>query len=336
MLDLTVPGMVEEEDAHASLREAARDEVVVLAEHLEAQLEREPRLVRGRTLRVVPPARMVGPELADRLEVHGLPVIEQAFLPQPRLRDHPPPLGARGDEVQLVPGRDELLEDGGAVLVDLELAEELTVVQLHPEAIALLGRDALETRNELVVRRVLLHPRQQVPSDLLLVRQHDAELLGELPQVGHGADRHHVVEVDADPHGESLCGGIVAQSPTSSRALNVQCAATLAPSERARSRSAASATPPTKTMTSAPATAGTNHGEGGASVVSPTVTTATAACQSANVTAEPTTAARVPVRRRRPNSVPRNASSSGKTTPSGRKTAMCAASWDTETRDSGS
>src|SRR5438309_2204550 len=155
MLDLAVPGMVEQEDAHARLREAARDEVVVLAERVEAQLEREPSLVRGRALRVVPPARLVRPELAERLQVYGLRVIEQSLLPQPRLRDHPPTLGTRGDEVELVAGRDELLEHRGAILVHLELAEELAVVELHAEAVALLGRHALEAGDKLVVGRVL-------------------------------------------------------------------------------------------------------------------------------------------------------------------------------------
>src|SRR5437773_3055720 len=133
MLDLAVPRMVEQEDAHSRLRQGARDEIVVLAEDVEAQLEREPRLVGGRALRVVPPTRLVRPELAERLQVHGLRVIEEALLTQPRLGDHPPAFGARGDEVELVPGGDELLEDRGAVFVHLELPEELAAVQLNAE-----------------------------------------------------------------------------------------------------------------------------------------------------------------------------------------------------------
>ena len=56
------------------------------------------------------------------------------------------------------------------------------------------------TMLELLVRRVLLHHGEEVPSDLLLIGKLDAELLRELPQVGHSADRHDVVEIDADPH----------------------------------------------------------------------------------------------------------------------------------------
>src|SRR4029077_2506443 len=121
------------------------------------QLLRETRLVLRRPGRVVATPRNVRAELAHRLEVHGLRVIEQSLLTEPRLGDHSAPFRARGDEVQLMPSRDELLEHGRAILIDLELAEERALVELHPEAVALLRRDTRETGNDLVPRRVLLH-----------------------------------------------------------------------------------------------------------------------------------------------------------------------------------
>ena len=81
----------------------------------------------------------------------GLRVVEDALLAQPGLRDVPAAFGARGDEVELVFRRHEALEDHGAVLVDLELREELAVVEADAELVALLGSHAFEARNDGVV-----------------------------------------------------------------------------------------------------------------------------------------------------------------------------------------
>src|SRR2546428_1117725 len=102
--------MVEQEDADARLRERARYEVVVLAERVETQLQRESRLVVRRALRVISPARLVGTELTDGFQMHGLRVVEEAFLAQPRLGDHPTPFRTGGDEVELMSRRDELFQ----------------------------------------------------------------------------------------------------------------------------------------------------------------------------------------------------------------------------------
>src|SRR5688572_29608792 len=142
MVRFTVPRMIEEEDADPALGQGAGDDLVVLAERVEAQLLCEPHLVLGRAGRVVPTAWNIGSEFAHGLEVDGLRVIEEPFLAQPRLGDHPAPLRARGDEVELMAGSDELLEHRGAVLVYVQLAEELAVVQLNAEPVALLGCDA--------------------------------------------------------------------------------------------------------------------------------------------------------------------------------------------------
>src|SRR4026209_1414169 len=108
MLRVAVPWMIEQVHAHARLRESARDDVVVLAEGTETQLLRETRLVLRRAGRVVAPPRNVGAELAHRLEMHGLRVVEQSLLAEPRLGDHSAPFGPRGDEERLVPCRDQL------------------------------------------------------------------------------------------------------------------------------------------------------------------------------------------------------------------------------------
>src|SRR5438445_2283847 len=204
--DLAIPRLVEQKDPHAGLREGLRNDDVVLAEGIQLELLRETHLVFSGPRRVVAPARVFRPEVAHWLEMHGPRVIEDALLAKPRLGDVAAALGASRDEVQLVAGCDETLEDDRAVLVNLELGEEGAVVQPDPELVALLGRDALEARNDMVVRRSGLPLREQVPADLALIGELDVELLGESAEIRHGADRHDVVEVDPDPHGTAARG----------------------------------------------------------------------------------------------------------------------------------
>jgi len=80
------------------------------------------------------------------------------------------------------------LEDSRTVLIDLELAEERSVVELDAKAVALFGR------------HVRVHIAEQMPSDLSLVGKLDAVFLGELAEIGHGAHGHDVVEIDSDLH----------------------------------------------------------------------------------------------------------------------------------------
>src|SRR5438105_10505913 len=149
-LDLAIPRLVEEEDAHAGLREGLRDDDVVLAERVELELLRKTHLVISGPRGVVAAARVFRPKVTHRLQMHGLGVIEDSLFPKPRLRDVATALGTRGDEVELVSRRDEPLEDDGAILVDLELGEEGAVVEADAELIALLGRYAREAVTDAV------------------------------------------------------------------------------------------------------------------------------------------------------------------------------------------
>ena len=115
----------------------------------------------------------------------GLGVVEDPFFPQPGLGDVPAALGARGDEVELVSGGHETLEDSGAILVDLELGEESAVVEAHPELVALLGGHAVQAGNDGVVARAGLLLREEVPSDLALVGKLHVEFLREAAKVRH-------------------------------------------------------------------------------------------------------------------------------------------------------
>src|SRR6266511_752026 len=188
VLDVAVPRVVEQENADARLREGERDRPVVLAKGLELELLREPDLVARRALSVVAAARRrraVGLEVAAGAQVHGLRVLEDPLLAQPRLRDDAAALGARGDEVHLVPRGDEPLEHERAVLVHLELAEERAVVELAAEAVLVLWRDVGDLR-------------ERVPARLR--REVDAELGREPPEVRHRALRDAVIAIDADAH----------------------------------------------------------------------------------------------------------------------------------------
>src|SRR2546427_6399080 len=223
----------------------------------------------------MPATGMLGPEVADRLQVDGLGVVEDALLAEPGLGDVAPAFGARGDEVQLVTRGHQPLEDGGAILVHLELAEEGAVVELDAEAVALFGRD------------VRVHVAKQVPSDLALVGQLDAVFLGEFAEVGDRADRHDVVEINADL--QSIRGYL---RPMRMTALNAQCPAMLARSVPVAMRRPAMIAPPTRRMISAPAMAGMTRTTG--SEVFMTVNTATVPCQRANMAADTVTAKRTP------------------------------------------
>src|SRR5204862_87957 len=77
------------------------------------------------------------------------------------------------------------------------------------------------------------------------------ELLREPAEIRNGADRHDVVEVDAELHGT----GRSIQRPTRMTALKTQCAAILVASVPVARRNPAMMTPPTKTTTSAPTAA---------------------------------------------------------------------------------
>jgi len=198
--NLSIPGLVEQENPDAGLREGRGDQDVVFAEGVELELLREAHLVFGRPGGVVATARVLRPEIAGGLEMDRLGVVEDALLTQPRFGDVPAAFGARRDEVKLVTGRDEPLEYDGAVLVDLELREEPAVVEADAELIALLLRNAVEARQHAVESRATLLLREKVPPDLALVGKLDVELLSEAPQVGHRANRHDVVEVDAELH----------------------------------------------------------------------------------------------------------------------------------------
>src|SRR4029077_9119989 len=127
--------------------------------------------------------RVLRAEIAHRLQVHGLGVVEDAFLAEPGLRDGLAALRPRSDEVELVPGRDEALEHDGAVLVDLELREELAVVEADAELVPLLEGDAFETRHHAVVAGTALPLREQVPPDLALVRKLHVEFLSESSEI---------------------------------------------------------------------------------------------------------------------------------------------------------
>src|SRR3989442_15589366 len=96
-----------------------------------------------------------------------------------------------------------------------------------------------------------------MPPDLPLVWKIHAVFLGELAQVGDRADRHDVVEVDADLHRSCAEGDEPGQSPMRMTALNAQCAAPLDASPPDASRSAAMTHPPAKRTPRPPATAGT-------------------------------------------------------------------------------
>src|SRR3989442_4070918 len=133
-----------------------------------------------------------------------------------------------------------------------------------------------------------------MPPDLRLVGEIHAVFLGELAQVGAGADRNDVVKFEADPNRSCAEPAGPGQSPMRMTALNAQCAATLVASAPVASRSAAMTHPPAKRTASAPANAGMTSTTG--SVVSATVATATVACHNANVAAEPATASRTPPR----------------------------------------
>src|SRR5436190_1017817 len=132
--------------------------------------------------------------------MHRLRVVVDALLAQPGLGDVPAAFRARGDEVELVTGRHEPLEDDGAVLVDLELREEPAVVEADPELVALLRSHALEARHDGVVTGTALLLRQEMPADLALVGELHIEFLRESAEIWHGTDRHNVIEVDADLH----------------------------------------------------------------------------------------------------------------------------------------
>src|SRR5438552_2181980 len=205
-----------------------------------------------------------------------------------------------------------------------------TLYSADPELVALLWRHTLEPRDGGVVPRATFLLRQKMPADLALVGKLNVEFLREAAQIRDGADRHDVVEVDADLHATARS----VQRPTRMTALKTQCAATLVASVPVATRKAAITRPPAKTTTSAPSAAGMMSTTG--SDVFITVNHATVPCQSANVSAEAVTAVRTRYRASSPPSrEPRKAISSGSTAPSGRKRAMCRASSSLETRASG-
>src|SRR5919204_2500306 len=182
MRELCVPRAVEEEDRHVLLRETPRDDGIVLAEAVELEPARNSRLVLAGSGRVVG-AR---DEVPDRLQLDRRRVAQQALPFKPLRRDPPAALGASGDEVHLMTGRDEPRQGVGAVRVALQFAEELAVVQLHAELVLLLLGDV----GELV---------EQVPAEHG-VAEVEPELLGEGAKVRRRAFRNHVVDVHADPH----------------------------------------------------------------------------------------------------------------------------------------
>src|SRR5438094_640220 len=108
--ELAIPRLVEEEDADAGARERLRDDDVVLAEGVEAQLLGEARLVLGRAARVVAAARPVRVEVAHGLEVDGLGVSEDPLFAEPGLRRHSPPLRASRPNALDVSGLDPSLQ----------------------------------------------------------------------------------------------------------------------------------------------------------------------------------------------------------------------------------
>src|SRR5437870_9364570 len=251
-LHLPVPGLVEQKHAYAGLRQPLRDDDIVLAERVELELLRKTHLVLGRTGGVVAAAGILRSKVAHRLQMHRLRVIEDPLFAEPRLGDVAAAFGARGDEVELVTGSHEALQDRRAILVDLELSEEGAVVQADPELIALFGCYVLEAGDDGVVARAALLLRQKMPADLALVGKLNVEFLREAAQIRDGADRHDVVEVDADLHATARS----VQRPTRMTALKTQCAATLVASVPVATRKAAITRPPAKTTTSAPSAAG--------------------------------------------------------------------------------
>src|SRR5919197_1556452 len=134
---------------------------------------------------LVPIANAVD-EAPDRLQLARRRVAQQALPFKPLRRDPPAALGASGDEVHLMTGRDEPRQGVGAVRVALQFAEELAVVQLHAELVLLLLGDV----GELV---------EQVPAEHG-VAELEPELLGEGAKVRRRAFRDHIVDVHADPH----------------------------------------------------------------------------------------------------------------------------------------
>src|SRR6266568_617262 len=207
MLEIAIPRMVEEPHLDPGIGEPPRDEHVILAERVELELLREADLVRRGAGRVVAARRDAGVEIAVRLEVHRASVLDQALLAKPGLGHDAPALGPGGDEVELVPGPGEALDDRRAVLVRLELAEELPVVERDPEAVLLLAAHVLDLR-------------QGLPSEVL-VRQLEPVALGERARVGHRARGDDVVEIDTDPHAASPSSTRVSASRQSPRASTI-------------------------------------------------------------------------------------------------------------------
>src|SRR3989442_14271404 len=91
---LAIPRLIEEKDLGPRACEGLRDHDVVLAEGIEGELLHEARLVLGGPGRVVSPARVLGPEIADRLEMNGLRVGQDPLFPRPGPGDVPPAPGA--------------------------------------------------------------------------------------------------------------------------------------------------------------------------------------------------------------------------------------------------
>src|SRR5205807_2685397 len=123
-----------EEHRHALVDEPAGDDRIVLAEAVELETPSDRGLVLARARRIVRPRH----EVADRLELQAGRVPQESLPLEPLGGDATSSLGARGDEVHLVPGRDEARERVGATGIALELGEERPVVEVHAELVLLL------------------------------------------------------------------------------------------------------------------------------------------------------------------------------------------------------
>src|SRR5947209_895927 len=76
-----VPGLIEEEDLDPRVGQGLGDDDLVLTDAVEDELLREAGFVLGRARRVIPATGILGPEVADRFEMDGLGMVEDALLP---------------------------------------------------------------------------------------------------------------------------------------------------------------------------------------------------------------------------------------------------------------